>query len=66
MNNAGFRFYFAKGTRSTGRGPSRNRYLLKNTNELLGRDGRRVENRSHGKSRGLSVLSAARSPEVVQ
>ena len=40
MNNAGFRFYVSQKEREIGfgRGSGRLRYLLRNTNELLGRD----------------------------
>ena len=40
MKNAGFRFYVSQKEREIefGRGPGRLRYLLRNTNELLGRE----------------------------
>lgn len=69
MNNAGFRFYVSQKEREIefGRGPSRMRYLLKNTNELLGRDN--IDGVKTGRTERAGdclVLSAARSPEVVQ
>ena len=57
MNNAGFRFYVSQKEREIefGRGPSRMRYLLKNTNELLGRDNiDGVKTGRTEKGRGLS------------
>lgn len=69
MNNAGFRFYVSQTEREIefGRGPQRLRYLLRNTNELLGQenvDG--VKTGSTARAGDCLVLSAARPSEVVQ
>ena len=69
MNNAGFRFYVSQKEREIefGRGSGRMRYLLRNTNELLGRDA--IDGVKTGrtmKAGDCLVLSAARPSEVVQ
>ena len=69
MNNAGFRFYVSQKEREIefGRGGGRMRYLLRNTNELLGRD--EIDGVKTGRTMRAGdclVLSAARSSEVVQ
>ncbi|CAN5561339.1 hypothetical protein BH20VER3_BH20VER3_07000 [soil metagenome] len=69
MNNAGFRFYVSQREREIefGRGPGRLRYLLRNTNELLGRDA--IDGVKTGRTERAGdclVLSAARPSEVVQ
>lgn len=69
MNNAGFRFYVSQKEREIefGRGPARLRYLLRNTNELLGRDD--IDGVKTGRTERAGdclVLSAARPSEVVQ
>jgi D-alanyl-D-alanine carboxypeptidase (penicillin-binding protein 5/6) len=69
MNNAGFCFYVSQKEREIefGRGPGRLRYLLKNTNELLGRDD--IDGVKTGRTQRAGdclVLSAARPSEVVQ
>jgi serine-type D-Ala-D-Ala carboxypeptidase (penicillin-binding protein 5/6) len=69
MNNAGFRFYVSQKEREIefGRGPARLRYLLRNTNELLGRD--EIDGVKTGRTERAGdclVLSAARPSEVVQ
>jgi D-alanyl-D-alanine carboxypeptidase len=69
MNNAGFRFYVSQPQREIefGRGPTRLRYLLRNTNELLGRD--RIDGVKTGRTARAGdclVLSAAQTSEVVQ
>ena len=69
MNNAGFRFYVSQKEREIefGRGPGRMRYLLRNTNELLGRDD--IDGVKTGRTQRAGdclVLSAARPSEVVQ
>jgi len=69
MNKAGFRFYVSQKEREIefGRGPQRLRYLLRNTNELLGRDNiDGVKTGSTARAGDCLVLSAARSSEVVQ
>lgn len=68
MNNAGFRFYVSQKEREIefGRGPGRLRYLLRNTNELLGReaiDG--VKTGRTARAGDCLVISAARPSEVV-
>ncbi len=68
MNNAGFRFYVSQKEREIefGRGPGRMRYLLQNTNELLGRD--EIDGVKTGRTARAGdclVLSAARPSEVV-
>jgi D-alanyl-D-alanine carboxypeptidase (penicillin-binding protein 5/6) len=69
MNNAGFRFYVSQKEReiSFGREAARLKYLLRNTNELLGTnniDG--VKTGRTQKAGDCLVLSAARASEVVQ
>jgi serine-type D-Ala-D-Ala carboxypeptidase (penicillin-binding protein 5/6) len=69
MNNAGFRFYVSQKEREIGfgRGSGRLRYLLRNTNELLGRDN--IDGVKTGRTRlagDCLVVTAARSSEVVQ
>jgi D-alanyl-D-alanine carboxypeptidase (penicillin-binding protein 5/6) len=69
MNNAGFRFYVSQKEREIefGRGPGRLRYLLRNTNELLGRD--EIDGVKTGRTERAGdclVLTAAHSSEVVQ
>jgi D-alanyl-D-alanine carboxypeptidase (penicillin-binding protein 5/6) len=69
MNNAGFRFYVSQKTREIefGRGATRQRYLLRNTNELLGQDN--IDGVKTGTTRRAGdclVLSAAQASEVVQ
>ena len=69
MNNAGFRFYVSQKEREIefGRGPQRFRYLLRNTNELLGRDN--IDGVKTGRTQRAGdcvVLTAARPSEVVQ
>ena len=69
MNNAGFRFYVSQKEREIefGRGPGRLRYLLRNTNELLGRDD--IDGVKTGRTQQAGdclVLTAARPSEVVQ
>lgn len=68
MNNAGFRFYVSQKEREIefGRGPGRLRYLLRNTNELVGRDS--IDGVKTGRTQRAGdclVLSAARPSEVV-
>ena len=69
MNNAGFRFYVSQKEReiSFGRGATRLKYLLRNTNELLGTsdiDG--VKTGRTQRAGDCLVLSAVRPSEVVQ
>lgn len=69
MNNAGFGFYVSQKEREIefGRGPGRLRYLLRNTNELLGRDA--IDGVKTGRTMRAGdclVLTAARASEVVQ
>lgn len=69
MNNAGFRFYVSQKEReiSIGRGPARLRYMLRNTNELLGTNA--IDGVKTGRTQRAGdclVLSAARPSEVVQ
>ncbi len=69
MNNAGFRFYVSQKEREIefGRGAGRLRYLLRNTNELLGRD--EIDGVKTGRTQRAGdcvVLTAARPSEVVQ
>jgi len=69
MNNAGFRFYVSQKEREIefGRGAGRLRYLLRNTNELLGRD--EIDGVKTGRTQRAGdclVLTAAHSSEVVQ
>ncbi len=69
MNNAGFRFYVSQKEREItfGRGPTRLRYMLRSTNELLGTneiDG--VKTGRTQKAGDCLILSAARPAEVVQ
>ena len=69
MNNAGFRFYVSQKEREIefGRGPGRLRYLLRSTNELLGRDD--IDGVKTGRTQRAGdclVLTAARASEVAQ
>jgi D-alanyl-D-alanine carboxypeptidase (penicillin-binding protein 5/6) len=69
MNNAGFRFYVSQKQReiSFGRGPARLRYMLRNTNELLGTNA--IDGVKTGRTQRAGdclILSAARPSEVVQ
>jgi len=69
MNNAGFRFYVSQKEREIefGRGPGRLRYLLRNTNELLGHDD--IDGVKTGRTQRAGdclVLTAARPSEVMQ
>ena len=69
MSNAGFRFYVSQREReiAIGRGPERLRYLLRNTNELLGLEA--IDGVKTGQTERAGqclVLSAARPSEVVQ
>jgi D-alanyl-D-alanine carboxypeptidase (penicillin-binding protein 5/6) len=69
MNNAGFRFYVSQKEReiSFGREATRLKYLLRNTNELLGSndiDG--VKTGRTEKAGDCLVLSAGRSSEIAQ
>ena len=69
MKNAGFRFYVSQKEREIefGRGSGRLRYLLRNTNELLGRDEiDGVKTGSTARAGDCLVLSAPRASEVVQ
>ena len=69
MNNAGFRFYVSQKEREIefGRGTGRLRYLLRNTNELLGHEA--IDGVKTGRTQRAGdcvVLTAARPSEVVQ
>ena len=69
MNNAGFRFYVSQKEREIefGRGSGRLRYLLRNTNELLGRDN--IDGVKTGRTQRAGdclVLTAALPSEVAQ
>lgn len=69
MNSAGFRFYVSQNEREIefGRGAGRMRYLLRNTNELLGRD--EIDGVKTGRTARAGdclVLSATRPSEVAQ
>lgn len=69
MNNPGFRFYVSQKEReiAIGRGAQRLRYLLRNTNQLLGSDAiDGVKTGSTPRAGECLVLSAARRSEVVQ
>ena len=69
MHNAGFRFYVSQKEReiSFGRGAQRLRYLLRNTNELLGKDDiDGVKTGSDARAGDCLVLSAAHPSDVVQ
>lgn len=69
MNNAGFRFYVSQKEReiAIGRGAQRLRYLLRNTNQLLGTDAiDGVKTGSTARAGECLVLSAAHPSEVVQ
>lgn len=69
MHNAGFRFYVSQKEReiSFGRGTQRLRYLLRNTNELLGRDNiDGVKTGRTARAGDCLVLSAAHASDVVQ
>jgi len=69
MNNAGFRFYVSQRERqiSFGRGPQRLRYLVRNTNELLGInaiDG--VKTGQTERAGQCLILSAGRPAEIAR
>jgi D-alanyl-D-alanine carboxypeptidase (penicillin-binding protein 5/6) len=69
MNNAGFRFYVSQKEREIGfgRGSGRLRYLLRNTNELLGRDN--IDGVKTGRTQlagDCLVVTAALPSEVAQ
>jgi serine-type D-Ala-D-Ala carboxypeptidase (penicillin-binding protein 5/6) len=69
MNKAGFRFYVSQQTRqiSFQRGPRKLGYLLKNTNELLGKDG--IDGVKTGRTARAGeclILSANREAEVIK
>lgn len=69
MNSAGFRFYVSQKEREIefGRGADRLRYLLRNTNELLGQDN--IDGVKTGNTQRAGpclVLSAAQASEVAQ
>ncbi|MGI8891122.1 MAG: D-alanyl-D-alanine carboxypeptidase family protein [Chthoniobacterales bacterium] len=69
MNKAGFRFYVSQKEREIefGRGSGRLRYLLRNTNELLGRD--EIDGVKTGRTERAGdclILSAPKASEVVQ
>lgn len=69
MNNAGFRFYVSQKEReiSFGRGATRLKYLLRNTNELLGSNN--IDGVKTGRTLRAGdclVLSAGRASEVLQ
>src|SRR6478735_7112368 len=69
MNNAGFRFYVSQKEREIGfgRGSGRLRYLLRNTNELLGRDN--IDGVKTGRTQlagDCLVVTAALSSAVAQ
>lgn len=69
MRSAGFRFYVSQKEReiAIGRGPERLRYLLRNTNQLLGTDATDgVKTGSTQRAGDCLVLSAARASEVAQ
>jgi D-alanyl-D-alanine carboxypeptidase len=69
MHNAGFRFYVSQKEReiSFGRGAQRLRYLLRNTNELLGRDNiDGVKTGRTARAGDCLVLSAAHPSDVVE
>ncbi len=68
MKSAGFRFYVSQKEREIefGRGPGRMGYLLRNTNELLGRDAiDGVKTGRTARAGDCLVISAARPSEVV-
>lgn len=68
LKNAGFRFYVSQKEReiSFQRGPQKLRYLLRNTNQLLGRNGvDGVKTGSTARAGDCLVLSATRPSEVV-
>ena len=69
MNKASFRFYVSQKERpiSFERGGRRINYVLRNTNELLGRQGvDGVKTGSTARAGDCLILSADRQPEVVQ
>jgi len=69
MNKASFRFYVSQKERpiSFERGGKKINYVLRNTNELLGREGvDGVKTGSTAKAGDCLILSADRQPEVVQ
>ena len=69
MNKASFRFYVSQKERqiSFERGPRKMNYVLRNTNELLGRQGiDGVKTGSTAKAGDCLILAAERQPEVIQ
>src|SRR5437868_8917463 len=69
MNKASFRFYVSQRERqiSFDRGGRRMNYVLRNTNELLGKQGiDGVKTGSTARAGDCLILSAERQPEVVQ
>jgi D-alanyl-D-alanine carboxypeptidase (penicillin-binding protein 5/6) len=69
MQRAGFRFYVSQKQReiSFGRGPQRLRYLLRNTNQLLGSDNiDGVKTGSTARAGDCLVLSAAHPSDIAQ
>lgn len=69
MNKAGFRFYVSQKTRQINfqRGPRKLGYLLRNTNELLGKGG--IDGVKTGRTARAGeclVLSTNREPEVIK
>lgn len=69
MNKASFRFYVSQKERqiSFARGGRKMNYMLRNTNELLGREGiDGVKTGTSARAGDCLVLSADRQPEVVQ
>ncbi len=69
LNNPGFRFYVSQQQRQISflRGGHRFNYLLRNTNELLGRDG--IDGVKTGRTTRAGdcvILSSHRDPEIVQ
>src|ERR1051326_5983745 len=69
MNKASFRFYVSQKERqiSFERGGRRMNYMLRNTNELLGRNGiDGVKTGTTARAGGCVILSSERQPEVVQ
>jgi len=69
MNKASFRFYVSQKDRqiSFERGPRKMNYVLRNTNELLGREGvDGVKTGTTAKAGDCLILTAERQPEVIQ
>jgi D-alanyl-D-alanine carboxypeptidase len=69
MSKAGFRFYVSQPTRQINfqRGAKKLAYMLRNTNELLGRNGiDGVKTGSTARAGDCLVLSANREPEVIK